>query len=292
MLSRGRFPRGDLYSNISYTLERVTIIFTPFNNQGGIILSKPNRYRIAAVDRAIDVLNAVANRPGASVAELAIDLKANRSLVFRMLSTLADRGCVIKDANTGYRLGPQLLYLGQHAAASDALVNVSADILDQLCERTRQTVLLAVRDDMEMICVAERRSLQPVQIAPGTGTRGGLHTGGAAKTLLAYAPQEVQESVLGRNLGEFVPATLRTRRAVLEVLKRIRHDGYYEAIDEIAAGVSSISAPIFDATGNVVAVVVIIGPTERMMAGKRRQSRDLTLAAAAEISARINWQGR
>src|SRR4029077_15436601 len=117
---------------------------------------------------------------------------------------------------------------------------------DGLHSETQESVFIVVRDGFEMLCVVERKSTQPVRVAAGVGVRGGLHTGGASKVLLAYAPKETQERVIQRELRHFVPSTLRTRKGVRTVLQRIRQQGYYEAIDEVSRGVSSVSAPIKD----------------------------------------------
>lgn len=250
---------------------------------------KATRYRVAAVDTAIDVLNALAERPGATPGQLAADLKANRSLVFRMLRTLADRNYVMKDSVQGYRLGPQMLYLGQHAASSDALVSVSTVVLDKLVAETQQTAVLVVRDGLAVKSMLERRSSRPLQLLPGKAARGGLHTGGGGKVLLAYAPQEVQEEVIKKYLREVVPAELRTRRALLAALTKIRQDGFYEAVDEIALGIASISAPIHDSTGTVIAVAVVVGSTADIVPRNNHKVRQLTIDAANAISQKVNW---
>lgn len=252
-------------------------------------MAEEPRYRIAAVHRALMLLNAVADSPGSSASQLAERLKANRSLTFRMLRTLEDSGFVIKGSSGGYRLGPQVLYLGQRAEASGALTSQSAKSLDQLHEETHEDIMLCVRERTELKLLAARRSTQSVRVAADVGTTGGLHTGGAAKVLLAYAPKEIQEAVVQQHLHEFVPPTLRSRSAVIKVLQKIRDDGYYVAVNEIAENVSSISAPIHDASGNVIAVVTLLGPTHRIGARAERRLLQHVKDAAAEISRRIIW---
>jgi DNA-binding IclR family transcriptional regulator len=249
-------------------------------------LSKENRYRIEAVDRALVLLDTLALFPGTTAAQLAATMGANRSLVFRMLSTLADRGFVARDANNCYRLGPRLVYLGNQAERSDALVDASREVLDRLLEETHENIYLIVRDGLEILCLAERVTPRPIRLAAGTGTHGGLHTGGGAKALLAYAPPEVINEVLDRHLHEFVPATMRTREQVLAVLSQIRRDGYYEAIGEID-DIYTLSAPVRDGFGVVTAAVVVAGPMSRLTPEFQADVLIRVREAAAEISARL-----
>ena len=206
-----------------------------------------------------------------------------------MLRTLEDSGFVIKGSSGGYRLGPQVLYLGQRAEASDALISQSAELLDQLHEETHEDILLCVRERMELKLLAARRSTQTVRVAVDVGTKGGLHTGGAAKVLLAHAPKEVKDAVVRQHLREFVPASLRSRSAVLKVLQKICDDGYYVAVNEVAENVSSISAPVRDASGNVIAVVTLLGPTHRIAGRAEQGLLQHVTDTTAEISRRIIW---
>lgn len=246
--------------------------------------STTNRYRIEAVDRALLLLDTLASFPGANASQLATTLGANRSLVFRMLSTLADRGFVVKDKHSCFRLGPRLLYLGQQAEASDALMDASRPILDELLDATQENVYLIVRDGAEMLCLATRMSTQPVRLAAEVGSKGGLHSGGAAKMLLAYSPPEVIEQVIENNLQDFVPPSIRNREAVEEVIAKIRSDGYYEGVGEINDETYTMSAPIRDGQQTVIAVLALAAPTSRIPVARRPGLRRLVLESANRIS--------
>jgi IclR family KDG regulon transcriptional repressor len=248
---------------------------------------KVNRYRIEAVDRALMLLNTLASNPGVSASELATALKANRSLVFRMLSTLADRGFVSKDSNNFYSLGPQLLYLGLQAEGGNSLNVASKDVLDDLAKDTQETVGVIVRNELDTIAVAFRDSSQLLRFHSGFAAKGGLHQGAASKLLLAFSPDDIIEQVIGKYLGEFAPATLRTREKVLALLETIRREGYYAAIGDVNPDVFSISAPVRDTHGVVIAALAVLGPTSRLDADKRNWLIQRVVESAALISSRI-----
>jgi DNA-binding IclR family transcriptional regulator len=243
-----------------------------------------NRYRIEAVDRSLLVLDALAARPGTGAAQLAATLRANRSLIFRILCTLGERGFVVKDSQNLYWLGPQLLYLGLQAGGENLLINASSRVMDELLEQTQESVVLVLRDHLETVRVAYRDSSHLIRVPTGFAAKGGLHQGGASKTLLAHAPAEVIDEVIARHLGEFVPAKLRTREQVLKFLGEIRRDGFYAAVGETHPDLFSISAPVLDFEGHVVAALAVVGLTSRLTMQKKARFIKAIVDGAARIS--------
>jgi IclR family KDG regulon transcriptional repressor len=243
-----------------------------------------NRYRIEAVDRSLLVLDAIAAHPGTSAAQLAATLQANRSLIFRILSTFAERGFVVKDSQNLYWLGPQLLYLGLQAGGENLLINASSRVMDELLEQTQESIVLILRDHLETVRVAYRDSSHLIRVPTGFAAKGGLHEGGASKILLAHAPEDVVDEVIGKYLGEFVPAKLRTREQVLKFLGAIRRDGFYAAVGETHPDLFSISAPVRDFEGHVVAAIAVVGLTSRLTTQKKSRFVKLIVDGAARVS--------
>lgn len=90
-------------------------------------------YHVAAVDRAFSLLEVMAQYPDLGVTELAERTGNTKSLVFRLLFTLEQRGYVHKspDART-YRLGYRTLFLAEHTRRQSALIAAAAPVLDEL----------------------------------------------------------------------------------------------------------------------------------------------------------------
>jgi IclR family KDG regulon transcriptional repressor len=249
---------------------------------------KTNRYRVEAVDRALVLLDTLASSTvPMTVSQLADHLGANRSLVFRMLSTLSDRGFVARDPDNLYSLGPTLLYLGLRAERGNGLIEASRDVLDALVKATQENVQLVVRDGFDVVGLALRVAPQPVRLAEAVATRGHLYEGGVHKLLLAYAPQEIIDEVVERHLGEFMPATLRSRKKIMELLVKIREEGSYSSIGAIHPDIYTLSVPITDGRRAVSAALSIMGPSSRLDSNKQKQFRRLLLDGAAQIAARL-----
>ena len=102
-----------------------------------------------------------------------------------------------------------------------------------------------------------------------------MTAGSGAKVLLAHSDAATQKVVL--------PTAKFTDRTLAEVRRR----GWAQSVAEREPGVASVSAPVRDSRGVVIAAISVSGPIDRM--GRRpgaRWAADL-LAAADAITRRL-----
>ncbi|HUP55140.1 MAG TPA: IclR family transcriptional regulator C-terminal domain-containing protein, partial [Methylomirabilota bacterium] len=91
---------------------------------------------------------------------------------------------------------------------------------------------------------------------------------------------------LQRPMERFTSRTLADADAVRERLHEVRRRGYAWAIEEFDADISSVAAPIADASGEVIAAVHVHGPSYRFpAAGSDADLAQMVLAGAARIAA-------
>ena len=148
-------------------------------------------------------------------------------------------------------------------------------MLPRLREITGESVQLYRREGTSRICVAALEPPAGLRDTVPVGTRLPMTAGSGAKVLLAYADAATQQAVL--------PAAKFTDRTLAEVRKR----GWAQSAAEREPGVASVSAPVRDGRGAVIAAVSVSGPIDRM--GRRpgaRWAADL-LAAADALTRRL-----
>jgi DNA-binding IclR family transcriptional regulator len=105
------------------------------------------RYSIAAVDRALDLLEALARIGPAPLADLAKEAHCTRTAGFRLLRTMEARGFAIQDKARGsWRLGARWGLLGRAASAQGALAAVAMPFMTALGQSCGETVYLRIRD--------------------------------------------------------------------------------------------------------------------------------------------------
>jgi IclR family KDG regulon transcriptional repressor len=252
-----------------------------------------NRYRIEAVDRALQLLTTLAEHPDSTVTELTELTGNTKSLVFRLLKTLEERGFAVAGRRPGgYVLGYRLLTLGNAVAETDALLQVACEPMEALVRQCGESAYLAHRDGNEVMCLAERESPQAVRLVIDSSRRVGLHVGGATRLLLAYAPEAVIGQVLEAHADDFTPRSMRDRRSALKVLEKVRRDGYCEAKGEIGSDAFSLSAPIFRGDGSVSTALCVVGPLLRYTETAAARLRKALVASAQEISLKLGYAGR
>jgi DNA-binding IclR family transcriptional regulator len=222
---------------------------------------------IGVLDKAVAVLYAVAEHPS-GLNELCARTGLPRATAHRLAVGLEVHRLLARDSNGTWRPGPALAELA--TSADDPLLEAASAILPRLREITGESVQLYCRDGNARVCVAALEPPVGLRDTVPIGARLPLTAGSAAKVLLAWADPELQRTILTDAVfGE---------RALAEVRKR----GWAQSAAERAAGVASVSAPVRDAGGTVLAAVSVSGPIDRM--GRRpgaRWAADLVAAAEA-----------
>lgn len=145
-------------------------------------------YTISAVDRAMRMLEALADNPGSGVTELSKATGCTKSQTFRLLFTLEARGFVTKDADTRYTLGFRAMLLGDKARRQSRLIAAAEPFLHDLYERLRENTLLLVRDGTSSVCILLRASPDPDEIFAQVGRHGPLHAGGRVEDPVGLRP--------------------------------------------------------------------------------------------------------
>ena len=96
-------------------------------------MAEHSDYRIAAVDRALVVMEALAERPEQGVTEIAKRPGVTKSLVFRILKTLEARGFASRDDERAtWTLGYRLTILGERTGNARGLYQAARPVMDRL----------------------------------------------------------------------------------------------------------------------------------------------------------------
>jgi DNA-binding IclR family transcriptional regulator len=227
---------------------------------------------IGVLDKAVGVLHAIAESP-CGLAELCDRTGLPRATAHRLAAGLEAHRLLARDGERRWRLGPAVIELA--ANVNDPLLAASPAVLAQLREITGESVQLYRRDGIWRICIAALEPPAGLRDTVPVGARLPMTAGSGAKVLLAYSDAATQQAIL--------PAAKFSERALADVRRR----GWAQSVAEREPGVASVSAPVRDARGAVIAAISVSGPIDRM--GRQpgaRWAADL-LAAADAITARL-----
>ena len=227
---------------------------------------------IGVLDKAVRLLHTIAESP-CGLAELCERTDLPRATAHRLAAGLEVHRLLARDTEGRWRLGPALVELA--GQVNDPLLAAGAAVLPRLREITGESVQIYRREGTSRICVAALEPPAGLRDTVPVGTHLPMTAGSGAKILLAFSDAATQQAVL--------PAAKFTDRALAEVRKR----GWAQSVAEREPGVASVSAPVRDGRGQVIAAVSVSGPIDRI--GRRpgaRWAADL-LAAADALTRRL-----
>ena len=199
----------------------------------------------------------------------------------RLIRALEQHGFLLQAGGAGYALGPRLLSLASSAMRELPLRDLAHPALERLAKLTGESAQLYVRDGDERVCVDavesderaahDRRGRRHAAAHEGLGRQG--------------VPREGHRRGPATRAGRRCPPdeAVRLARMVATTARR----GWADSIGEREAGVASVSAPVLDAAGGIVAAVSVSGPADRIGALRGRRYAPAVTAAAHEIEAAL-----
>ena len=242
------------------------------------------RVAAASVNRALDMFESLARGGPGSLQRMAEAAKCGKTVAQETLNALRDRGFVISDEATGlWRLGARWSVLGDAASEQGALAATAMPHLIALGQVTGENVYLRTREGMEVVTAAVHQTDPNLRIYTEVGKVMPLHAG-TGRLLLAYAPEAVQTQVLAQRLARYTPSTRTDPTWIAADLHRIRQRGFLITDSEVVAGTVTVCAPVRDASGQVVAALLIAAPSLRMRPPRPRGLMPAVVEAARKLS--------
>jgi IclR family transcriptional regulator, pca regulon regulatory protein len=253
----------------------------------GAMTSGPDeRDFIQSIERGFAVLLAFdEERVSPTLAELAAATNLSRPAVRRILLTLQRLGYVRNDG-TKWTLSPRVLSIGQHYSASHAMIEIAQPHLLELSAKTGESASLAELDGRDVVYVARVPVRRIMSINVSVGTRVPAFATSMGRVLLAWAPDAVVDEVVAGGLPALTRHTVTGGDAFRAALRQVRSDGWSLVAEELEIGLLSVSAPVRDRTGEVVAALASSTSVGRSSVEEvRGEVVPLLLDAAERISA-------
>jgi DNA-binding IclR family transcriptional regulator len=207
---------------------------------------------VGVLDKAVHVLRAVADAPR-TLNGLQAATGLPRATAHRLAVALEEHGLLRRDDEGRFDLGPELAALGRVASDRFPLAALSLPMLERLRDETGESVQLFVREGTQRRCVVSLQSPHALRWIVPEGVLFPLEAGSAGRVLSG---------------GTSV-------------------DGWIESVEEREPGVASVSAPVHDADGRVIAAVSISGPVERMTRDPGERFGGSVVVAAGAVAAAL-----
>jgi len=188
---------------------------------------------IGVLDKVARILDVLESEGAATLGELVDSTGIPRATLHRLAVAMEQHGMLRRDGDGRFRLGGRFVALGRAAGAGYPFVESARPILDRLRSTTGESVQLYVREGNARRCVVSFESPHGLRWIVPEGALLPLSAGSAGHILS------------GDKVGRV---------------------GWLQSVGEREAGVASVSAPVRDADGDVVAAISVSGPIERLSA--------------------------
>lgn len=253
----------------------------------------PRDVGVRSVERAIAILDLLAQGGWQAGADVARELRVHRSTALRLLGTLERHGLVERDQRTAkYRLGHRLQQLASVVSGEFDLRYVARPVCASLAGALGETVTLDVLAGEVIVPIEQATASTSMVSVNWLGRRTPVHCTASGKVILAFAPPAVRERLLAHPLERATSHTLTDRAELEQQLEAARESGVARTFEELELGLDAIAAPVFGADGEVVAALDVSGPSHRLRQEGRPELLRMTREGAADLSRRLGFRGR
>ena len=225
---------------------------------------------VGVLDKTVKILDALESGP-ATLGQLVNETGLARPTAHRLAIALERHRFVIRDQHGRFVLGSRFAELAA-AAGEDRLLTASGPILQTLLDRTGESAQIYRRQGDQRVCIAAVERASGLRDSIPVGALLSMEAGSAAQILLAWEDSERLHQ--GLRHAKFTAAKLAA----------VRKRGWAESVNEREDGVCSISAPIRNPSGQVIAAISISGPTGRMGTTPGRRYAPLVMAAGKYLT--------
>lgn len=244
-----------------------------------------NSRGVQTIHRAISLLRLVVkhNDRGIRLSDLAAQTNLHEATARRMLKALEVEGLITYEAESRvYHLGIDLYYFGA-AAHQFHLRDRFRHALDNLAEKTEDTVFLVIRSGNDALVIDRVEGTFPIRtLTHEVGQRVPLGIGAGSTTLLAALPKKEMEAIILSNSRRYGQYGNRTSDDVRRQVMACRRKGYAVSIGNVMPEAVAVGRPILDDQGRIVAAISVAAIFQRMQPERREQ---VSRIIAEEIAA-------
>jgi IclR family pca regulon transcriptional regulator len=228
---------------------------------------KPGDSYVQSFARGLAVIRAFnAERPAQTLTDVAAATGLTRAGARRILLTLQTLGYVEADGRL-FRLTPRILDLGFAYLTSMPFWNVAEPIMENLSAQVHESCSAAVLDRTEIVYVLRVPTHKIMTINLSIGSRLPAWCTSMGRVLLSALDDAQLEATLdASHLQAYTSRTITGKDELKEAIAQVRRQGWAIVDQELEGGLISLSAPIRNRQGRIIAAMNISGNAQRASA--------------------------
>ncbi len=246
------------------------------------------------VTKAMSIVDILADKAevGIGLNELSLKIGMPKSSTHRYMATLLSVGLAEKNGEDRFRLGSKVIELAGSFLANSDLRSASQSTMDELAEKTGETIHLAVPSGTGIVYIAKIESKHALGMSSHIGTRLPMYCTSLGKAILAFSSPDLLNSVLSETLEARTPKTITSPEELKTELVSVFSQGFALDNEENEPGICCVGAPIIDYSGKAIAAISISGPRERMNQARAQQLGPHLWECTRQVSRRWGFSGQ
>jgi IclR family transcriptional regulator, pca regulon regulatory protein len=245
---------------------------------------------MTSLARGLTVIRAFSDRePKLSIAEVARLTGLSRAAARRCLHTLETLGYAGSEGRSFF-LRPKVLALGHAFLSGRSLAGTIQPFLERVSEALHESSSAAVLDEDEIVYIARAATKRIMSVGLSIGSRLPAYCTSLGRVLLAALPAAELDDYFATLKAEALTERTVTERAALRrSVEQTRQRGYALVDQELEIGLRSVSIPLQNSAGQVVAAMNVSTQAQRVsrreierrfLPAMRSAAEDLRLALA------------
>jgi IclR family KDG regulon transcriptional repressor len=223
--------------------------------------------KLNAIEKALEIMLKFQEvKPSWGIRELSSELNFSPATVQRILQTLKSYEFVKQDPKTRqYFIGNIFYRFLENLSNSNDLARIGRKFMEEVALSTLETVHLNIIEGNLRICIDTIESPKVLKAGMPIGNQSPLYAGASAKCLLAFSTEEFQDNYF--KVTKIAPVTDNTivqPDKLFDELYKIKSQGYAISCGERTPGLGSLSAPVFNYKGQVLASISLAIPEIRL----------------------------
>ncbi len=197
--------------------------------------------------------------------DIAKALDLNKSTVYRLLQTMAERGYAVKNKGGNYIIGPKLIEIASYNINRLELQTEAKPFLSMLYTELGLSVHLGVLDGTDIVYI-EKMDLYPSGSSfAQVGFRSPAYCSSIGKCLLAsLSGDALDEALYAYRFIRHTPNTITNLKDFKKVLRKVRAQGWAMDDEEYLPGFRCVGAPVYDYRGDAIACISVSGSKEQL----------------------------
>jgi IclR family pca regulon transcriptional regulator len=256
--------------------------------------STTDRHFVQGVERAFAVLKTFSeDRPQQTITDVAAHTGLARAVARRYLLTLSELKYVAQ-SGPYFSLTPRVLELGFTYLSTMSVATIGRGHMERVAETLRESCSMSVLDGRDIVYIARVSAKRLFGSNLTVGSRLPAHCTSMGKIFLAHmTPEDLRAFFAAGPLRRMTDRTICSEPRLREAITEVRTRGWALNDGESEDGIRSVSAPIFNRSGQVQTAINVAGLASRVSLKELRGKHlPVLLRAADEISRTIGADER